>query len=189
MSRTAMKSLLTLLLFTGIGLLVDTFALALPKLANPSRFPPQYHEWLSVATQVPWQAVLFGLLFPMAVMLTSRSRRTIGFEEIGAFALLCPMLAICLQYGGVFLAVVLGRVGIPPQYVLPGLFALLLGAVAHNGLFIEIGLAGCLTLFLAMGSLFVLPHYAIIPATIQSYPYTVIAFIIILFSLKERPAV
>lgn len=184
-----MKSLLTFLLFVGLGLLIDTFGIMLPRMTNPSRFPPQYHEWLTVATEIPWTSVLFGLLFPLAVIMTGRSKRTLGAQHVGEFLLLCPLVAICLKYAGVFLAMVLSSVGIPPYFVLPGLFCLMIGLIIQHGLFVPIGGGGLVLLLIFGSGVYVAPQYAPIPTLIQGYPYTLISIIAIGFSLKERPAV
>ncbi len=184
-----MKGLVILGVFAAVGLLVDSFGLAQSKLFDSSRWPREFGQWLAVAAEVPWTSVLFGLLFPAAVFLTDRAKRRMGWEEVGAFALIVPMITICIRYGGVFLAMVLNRVGIPAHLVIPGIFAFFIGAVSNGGLYLGTGFPGCVILFIATGGAVALAQHGIVPGTVLGYPFTLICVVLALLSLKEKAPV
>ena len=181
-----MKLLGTLGMFIAVCLLADMVGAELPKMLQESRYTPDVQNFVTVARLVPWSAVLFSFLFAIAVWVTERGDKEIGFEEVAAFTLICPIIPIVKENAGFFLLKVLDALHIPGWVVLNGLHAFFIGLVAHHGLFLNIGITGCLLLMCLAGGLQYGVQFLALPAEVGRYWYTIIGTTLVLLSFRAK---
>ncbi|MFN8390615.1 MAG: hypothetical protein U0136_10020 [Bdellovibrionota bacterium] len=147
----------------------------------------QIRDLLKSLNSGPWQPVVFGLSFGLAIRALSQQHNRATREEVFAFTLLCALVKVCLLYGGALIIGFLALAHIPPLVFMSTLEALFLALIAWKGLYVNLGGLGVfLTTLLGLAIGVVLTLYTGFPINVSAHWYTIVGTFMGLFAALDR---
>lgn len=182
-----MGKLVTFLAFFLASVIPDALGKLLGMMLTNPHLDYALRDKLAALSNWPWTSLVFGVSFALVASVVSERHNSVSKDEIIAFVLICPLIAIILMYGGNFVRPILATANIPAEIFFSALQALLIALVAYHGLSIPLGSLGVLLISL-LGALLALVVLRVpkLPINLFEYWYSIVGTAIGFFAARDR---